>query len=292
MGKNPSFPFYPSDWTRDLDDQDLEVEGAWIRICCRLWWTHPRGVATKNLKEWSKILRTHPNKTKTILTTLLKNGICDGGSSEKPPPSIFEIPPQNPPTENINFFSDLDNQNITIINRRMKRYDEICKIRQEVGKKGGNPILKKTEKNLDNQNINQKSLPSSSSSSSINNTNIADKTEKIDGGNGSKPKIPYLKIFNLYKTILPELPQISSYTKERKNLIKSAWNDSEIISPGGISPNSVDFYEKYFKYIKQSNFLIGKGRPHPETGKIFIADFDWIFKKKKMVKILEGNYHR
>jgi len=57
MGKNPAFLFYPGDWTRDLDDQDLEVEGAWIRILCRLSWEEQRGIATKTLREWAHILR-------------------------------------------------------------------------------------------------------------------------------------------------------------------------------------------------------------------------------------------
>ena len=146
MGKNPSFPFYPGDWTRDLDDQDLEIEGAWIRICCRLWWMPERGKATKQIKEWSRILRKTEQKTIKIFQKLIEKGIASG-----------EV---------------LDNQTATIINRRMANYDRISKIRQEVGKLGGNPKLAKSENNLDNQKPNQK-RPSSfsfSSSSSKKNT--------------------------------------------------------------------------------------------------------------------------
>jgi len=136
MGKNPAFQFYPSDWTRDLDDQDLEVEGAWIRVCCRLWWTE--GKATKSIGEWSRILRKTQKKTMKIFQILIEKGIASG--------------------------SLLDNQNITIISRRMVKDIEISKIRQEVGKKGGNPQLKKPETHLDNQTDNQNPTPSSSSS--------------------------------------------------------------------------------------------------------------------------------
>ena len=141
MGKNPAFLFYPSDWTRDLDDQPLEIEGAWIRICCRLWWGATRGESKKSLTEWSYILRTHPNKTRVILKTLLEKGIATG--------------------------EFLDNQNITIISRRMVRDCEISKIRREVGKLGGNPGLKKIRENLVNQNANQKDQPSVSVSVSV-----------------------------------------------------------------------------------------------------------------------------
>jgi hypothetical protein len=138
MGKQPAFQFYPGDWTRDLDDQDLEIEGAWIRICCRLWWSETPGKATKTMKEWSRILRKTEKKTREIFQILIKKGIASG-----------EV---------------LDNQNATIISRRMVKDFEISQIRREVGKLGGNPNLIKTEKHLLNQTVNQNPTPSSSSS--------------------------------------------------------------------------------------------------------------------------------
>ncbi|MFA5747470.1 MAG: hypothetical protein WC926_05395 [Candidatus Paceibacterota bacterium] len=145
MGKNPAFQFYPGDWTRDLDDQDIEVEGAWIRIMCRLWWSPVKGEATKPLREWARILRKTEQKTIKILQILIEKHIADG--------------------------SVLDNQNITIISRRMKRSVEISKLRYEVGLKGGNPALKKSKNNLDNQSSNQNARSSTSTSTSIyNNT--------------------------------------------------------------------------------------------------------------------------
>jgi len=138
MGKNPAFQFYPSDWTRDLDDLDIQIEGAWIRIICRLWWSNQRGTATKSLQEWSNILRKTQQKTKEILQILIEKRVADG--------------------------SILDNQNITIISRRMVNDFRISQLRKEVGKLGGNPKLKKSSNFLVNQSDNQKPTPSSSSS--------------------------------------------------------------------------------------------------------------------------------
>ena len=71
MGKNPAFQFYPSDWTRDLDAHPLEIEGAWIRIICTLWWETPhRGKATKDLEEWARILGIDQVETQRILRYL------------------------------------------------------------------------------------------------------------------------------------------------------------------------------------------------------------------------------
>lgn len=57
MGKAPAFQFYPSDWSRDLEEHPLEIEGAWIRICCKLWWSETRGQLTRTPEQWAKILR-------------------------------------------------------------------------------------------------------------------------------------------------------------------------------------------------------------------------------------------
>ena len=147
MGKNPAFQFYPNDWTRDLDDLDLEIEGAWIRILCRLWWSENRGESTRSLRDWTKILRKTEKKTLKILQILIEKHVASG--------------------------SILDNQNITIISRRMMEDERIRHIRQEVGKLGGNPELLKKKKVLDNQTLKQKPTPSSSSSSSsLKNKNI------------------------------------------------------------------------------------------------------------------------
>ena len=67
MGKNPAFQFYPSDWSRDLEEHPLEIEGAWIRICCKLWWSETRGKLERTLEQWAKILRVYPEDAERIL---------------------------------------------------------------------------------------------------------------------------------------------------------------------------------------------------------------------------------
>jgi hypothetical protein len=181
--KAPAFQFYPSDWQRDMDDYPLEIEGAWIRICCRLYWSE--GKSTKTLEEWSRILREKPRKTEQIFKFFSDKNICD-----------------------------LDNQNgtITITSRRMVRDAYIRKVRKESGILGGNPQLK-TSKNenvllnqTDNQTVKQKPTPSSSSSSSIKNNKkniigIPPKIEDIkiycsERGNGINPE----QFFDYYES--------------------------------------------------------------------------------------------
>jgi len=146
MGRNPAFQFYPSDWQRDLDDHPLEIEGAWIRLCGRLFWTG--GTSTKNLEEWARILRKNSKKTLEILLYLQSKSIGD---------------------------LVIQNNEITITCRRMVRDENIRKIRTNAGAKGGNPILLAQKKDSicltkiepnGTQTIEQNPTPSSSSSSS------------------------------------------------------------------------------------------------------------------------------
>ncbi len=110
-----SFSFYPADWTRDLDDYELEIEGSWIRLCCRMFWTQERGILTKSLKEFSAILRKSESDTLYLLQYLINKKIASGDVS--------------------------NNQKITIISRRMVRDNEVSIVRKKIGKYGGNPNL-------------------------------------------------------------------------------------------------------------------------------------------------------
>lgn len=106
-GKNPAFQFYPNDWFRDLAEHPLEIEGAWIRIICKLWWSENRGKMSLNLKQWSRVLGESEDKTKEIINYLFTEKIADVTKS---------------------------NSVVTVMNRRMLRDDKLRKdnaLRQE-----------------------------------------------------------------------------------------------------------------------------------------------------------------
>jgi|GEM_PF-2578869 hypothetical protein len=77
MGKLPAFQFYPNDWSRDLEEHPLEIEGAWIRICCKLWWSDTRGELTRTYDQWGRILGVSATDAERILTYLGSYRICD-----------------------------------------------------------------------------------------------------------------------------------------------------------------------------------------------------------------------
>jgi hypothetical protein len=77
MSKAPAFQFYPNDWSRDLEEHPLEIEGAWIRLCCKLWWAEPRGTLTRTLTQWARILRTSEEDANRIIWYIKEQQIGD-----------------------------------------------------------------------------------------------------------------------------------------------------------------------------------------------------------------------
>lgn len=135
MGKLPYYPMYPMDWDRDMEEHPLEIEGAWIRICNKLWWSKTKGRAEKTLAQWAKILRVDENKAKEILEYLRSQDIS----------TVYGEPTNS-------------QARVTLISRRMVRDQRIREIRKKCGEKGGNPLLKNSWnlaplRCLDNQNL-------------------------------------------------------------------------------------------------------------------------------------------
>ena len=95
---------------------------------------------------------------------------------------------------------------------------------------------------------------------------------------------PYNKILDLYHFLLAELPRVRKFTEERKKMLKARWNE-KAKSERGLYSNTLEFWEAFFKYISQSDFLMGRKTD-------FRANFEWIITKKNFNKIIEGTYHR
>lgn len=141
MLKNPAFQFYPNDWTRDLEEHPLEIEGAWIRLCCKLWWSYTKGKMTRTITQWSKILREPENETNRILE-YIKN-------------------------ERIGDISSDGNGNVTVISRRMISDEKIrentkLRVQKYREKQYGN-----AKKSYSNKNVHCSSSSSSSSCTKV-----------------------------------------------------------------------------------------------------------------------------
>lgn len=76
-GKQPAYQFYPMDWDRDLSPHPLYIEGAWIRICNHLWFSPDRGISSKTISQWARLLRIRSRQAHRILKYIDLENIGD-----------------------------------------------------------------------------------------------------------------------------------------------------------------------------------------------------------------------
>jgi len=98
--------------------------------------------------------------------------------------------------------------------------------------------------------------------------------------------IPYDQVLDIWKKILPELSQPRAFTDTRKKHFGARWHEAHKTKKG-LASNTLDFWEALFNYIRRSDFLMGKN-----LNSTWKADFDFVIKKSKLQKILEGSYHK
>ncbi len=77
MAKAPADQFYWNDWERALEEHPLEVAGAWLRICGKLWYSETRGKLEKTVEQWARILRVDIDKASELLNYIKDEEIGD-----------------------------------------------------------------------------------------------------------------------------------------------------------------------------------------------------------------------
>lgn len=90
------------------------------------------------------------------------------------------------------------------------------------------------------------------------------------------PKCPHKDIVNLYHELLPELAKVKDWTTKRQGYLRTVWNGNE-------SRQNLDYWNRFFMYVKQSNFLMGRAND-------FKADLEWLVKPSNFIKIIEKKY--
>lgn len=216
--KMPAFQFYPADWRKDpgVQSLDYETRGIWFEILCIMHESDDRGKLLLNGSPMpedalGRMLGLDNQILTNALTKLLTYGVvgrCEHSGA--------------------------------LVSRRMVRDENLRKIRQECGKRGGNPLLLNQNSNQKPTTpVKQKSTPSSSSSSSSSDTPIV---PKGDGGI-EKKKVEK-------KTNLPtseEAKRISSIFGRKET---TGWSEKEIKafkSLGKIDPEDLAAVEKYYE---------------------------------------------
>jgi len=101
---------------------------------------------------------------------------------------------------------------------------------------------------------------------------------------GQKTKseaVPYKKIIELYHTHLPELASVVKLTAKRKSQLRQRFKEDL---------NSLEKWENFFIFVRQSDFLMGRAEPAPGRT-VFRADIEWLTNTTNFTKIAEDKYH-
>ena len=114
-------------------------------------------------------------------------------------------------------------------------------------------------------------------------TNVKDSELTVKKQKRKSDETPYEEILRLYGEMLPEMQQQYSWTDKRKAQVRALWEDK------GELPELED-WEKYFKFIRSSKFLMGKVPPI-NGHKQFKGSLEWITKRTNYINITERKYH-
>lgn len=168
----------------------------------------------------------------------------------------------------------------------LNRYASQRETNRETGKKGGRP--KKESKQEPNGN--RFGFESDTETEPNNNPNpesiIHETTTVVSlhSPNGelspasaaAVPPCPAKQIIAAYHDELPELPAIREFPEAAAKAMRVRWRENP-------ERRSVDWWRDWFRYVKQSDFLMGRATD-------FQADLIWLVTAKNFAKVMNGNY--
>lgn len=106
--------------------------------------------------------------------------------------------------------------------------------------------------------------------------------------NGVEPpaaaSCPHQEIIALYHQHLPMGTQVRVWNGTRAKHLQARWREDR-------NRQSLGWWERFFKYIAESEFLTGQTQPAPGRDP-FVVSLDWLVSPQNFAKAVEGKYHR
>ena len=115
--------------------------------------------------------------------------------------------------------------------------------------------------------------------------------ERIASDVWQLPDCPYQQLLNTYAETLPELSQVAVLNSQRRTHVKARWREVCAAEKFDLA-QGVAYFKDFFAYVRSSPFLMGRAPPDPKTGRVWQADFDFLFSSSGFVKVIEGKYHK
>lgn len=97
-------------------------------------------------------------------------------------------------------------------------------------------------------------------------------------GTPSTPVCPHQEIIDMYHEHCPTLATVKVWHDTRRKHLQARWRED-------VKRQSLDYWERFFRYVAQSPFLTGNPGP-------WKADLEWLVNSSNFVKVIEGKYHQ
>lgn len=75
MSRNPASWYYWDDHHKEVEDEPLEIDGAWRRILYKCHWARERGIAQLTLAQWARVLGVDNENAHRILQYIFEKGL-------------------------------------------------------------------------------------------------------------------------------------------------------------------------------------------------------------------------
>lgn len=247
-------PLYIADYLADTQDLDPEQHGAYLLLLMTAWMRGGR--LPNDDRKLANIARCNPAQWKRI----------------KP--------------DVIGYFTE---EGDDLVQRRLiEEYARAVKTHEaqkKNGAKGGRPPKVKTQTEpMGFDSLNPRANPNHNP----NETPIPIPTQEHEStnvdssaGKPANPACPQQAIIELYHETLPELRRVRVWAGARPKALASRWRESA-------DRQSLDWWGKYFGYVRKSKFLMGQttGR----DGRGFDCDLEWLIRPANFAKVIEGKY--
>lgn len=171
---------------------------------------------------------------------------------------------------------------------------KVIETAKENGKLGGRPKKTNMETELKTEEITDLITDQESCDIPRNNHPTTDNRQPTEDnrqptGNPTFPEllptnIPYKEIVSLYNATMEKLPRVRTLSNERRRAIRAAWTESP-------KWQSLKFWQQYFEECQNDDFTNGTG-PYRGEHANWTPDFDYLIRKKVVIRIWERALHR
>lgn len=114
-------------------------------------------------------------------------------------------------------------------------------------------------------------------------------TENAAPQTNGPPPCPHGKIIDAYHELLPELPQVRSWTNTRSKHLAARWRERFAAGKYATAEEGLAYWRRLFAHI-HGNCPWLMGQRTGRNGKAFFADLGWLVMPENFAKVIEGRY--